>query len=98
MTLLHFLGPNGQAVPISADNPLPVPSSGMAPEDISATAPATWDPATATIGVALGTTAGTAAAGNDARLNRVAAHVDPATGTVADVVNALIAAGLMASA
>lgn len=29
---------------------------------------------------------------------RVAAHVDPATGTVADVVNALIAAGLMASA
>lgn len=27
-----------------------------------------------------------------------AAHVDPATGTVADVVNALIAAGLMATA
>ena len=27
-----------------------------------------------------------------------AAHVDPATGSVADVVNALVAAGLMASA
>lgn len=36
-------------------------------------------------------------AGQDAQITK-AAHVDPNSGTVADVVNALIGAGLMASA
>lgn len=36
-------------------------------------------------------------AGQNAKITK-AAHVDPTTGTVAQVVNALIAAGLMASA
>ena len=36
-------------------------------------------------------------AGQDATITK-AAHVDPTSGTVADVVNALIGAGLMASA
>lgn len=36
-------------------------------------------------------------AGKDASITK-AAHVDPTSGSVADVVNALIAAGLMASA
>lgn len=36
-------------------------------------------------------------AGKDAQITK-AAHVDPTTGTVTQVVNALIAAGLMASA
>lgn len=36
-------------------------------------------------------------AGQDAQITK-AAHVDPASGTVTQVVNALIAAGLMASA
>lgn len=36
-------------------------------------------------------------AGQNAKITK-AAHVDPATGTVTQVVNALIAAGLMASA
>ena len=36
-------------------------------------------------------------AGQDASITK-AAHVDPSSGTVADVVNALIGAGLMASA
>ena len=36
-------------------------------------------------------------AGQDAQITK-AAHVDPTSGTVADVVNALIAAGLMESA
>ena len=68
---------NGATINVSADNPLPVTAvggdSGMQPTDISATAPATWDPATSTIGVTTGTTAGTAAAGNDSRLVQGAA-------------------------
>lgn len=36
-------------------------------------------------------------AGHDAKITK-AAHVDPSSGTVTQVVNALIAAGLMASA
>jgi hypothetical protein len=36
----------------------------MSPEDITAQAPATWDPETATIGVSVGTSSGTVAAGD----------------------------------
>ncbi|MET7321519.1 head fiber protein [Streptomyces sp. NPDC005549] len=68
---------NGATVNVSTDNPLPVTmaggDSGMQPTDITATAPATWDPGTSTIGVTTGTTAGTAAAGNDSRLVQGAA-------------------------
>ena len=52
---------------------LPAGDSGMQPADISATAPATWNAATSTIGVAVGTTAGTVCAGNDSRLTAGAA-------------------------
>lgn len=87
----------------------------MSPEDITASAPATWDAETVSIGVTVGTSAGSVCAGNDARLSDareptshthawaditdtpVAAHVGPETGTVADIVDALVAAGLMAS-
>lgn len=58
-----------------------------------------------TSSLALGTTAGTAKAGDyapplasaaAAGVVKKAAHVDPATATVADLANALIAAGIMA--
>lgn len=68
MGFLYYKGPNGELVEVSGDNPLPVTggggAGGMTPDDISADAPATWDAETATIGVAVGTSAGTVAAGN----------------------------------
>lgn len=75
--MVMYLGPDGESVPVSTDNPLPTSGGGggMAPDDITAVAPATWDPETATIGVAVGTTAGTVAAGNDSRLSQGAANV-----------------------
>lgn len=49
------------------------PTGGTGPQGpagvATATAPATYDPATQTVGVSVGTTAGTAAAGNDARFH-----------------------------
>lgn len=145
MTLLHYLGDDGNPVPVSASNPIPMAGGGgggMTPEDITAAAPLSWDPGTATMQVSVGAQAGQVAAGNHSHTPAsigaataaqgsladtavqpgdlanvatsgsyldlterpsiptvpVAAHVDPETGTVADVINALIAAGLMASA
>lgn len=67
MAIIHMLTPDGDIVPVNADNPLPTSGAGgtgMQPEDIIATAPATWDPETSTVGVTVGTAAGTVAAGN----------------------------------
>lgn len=51
----------------------PAGGGGLDPSDISATAPATWDSGTSTMGVAVGTGAGTVCAGNDSRLTAGAA-------------------------
>lgn len=50
-------------------------SGGLTADGVSAAAPATWNAGTATIGVAVGTGAGTVAAGNDSRLVAGAAGV-----------------------
>lgn len=59
---------DGKPVEVSERNPLPVTGAGggggMTPEEISATAPATWDPDTATVGVDVGDGAGQVAAGD----------------------------------
>src|SRR5699024_2902085 len=58
----------GERVAVSAANPLPVAGGGggggMTPADISATAPATWDEDSSTIGVDVGTGASQVAAGD----------------------------------
>ena len=136
MSILTFRNEDGEFVTVSPENPLPVSGAagggGMTPEEITAAAPATWDPETRTIGVSVGTGSNQVAAGNhnhngvyapashthtwsevtgkptfhavatsgsytDLTNKPVAAYVDPNTGTVADVINALIAAGLMAA-
>lgn len=128
MTLLHFLGEDGEPVPVSAANPLPGAGGGTAVEPtwgaITGTLSDQTDLTTALAGKSATThnhtgTYATAAQGAKADTavqpaslaavatsgaysaltgKPVAAHVDPATGTVADIVNALIAAGLMAAA
>lgn len=45
MTLVHFLGPDGQLVPVSADNPLPTGSGADAAGTFAA---ASSEPETAT--------------------------------------------------
>lgn len=144
--IVQYLDGDGNPTTVTTTTPLPVTGAGggggMTPDDISADAPATWDAETATIGVAVGTSADTAAAGNHTHTAAdigaataaqgaladsavqpgdlapvatsgaysdlsgtpsiptvpVAAYVDPDTGTLADVINALVAAGLMAEA
>lgn len=67
MSTLAFRNSEGKYVEVGPDNPLPVSGAGgggMLPEDITASAPATWDAETQTIGVTLGTSSTTAAAGN----------------------------------
>lgn len=59
---------NGKPVEVSERNPLPVTGAGggggMTPEEITATAPATWDAETSTVGVDVGTGAAQVAAGD----------------------------------
>lgn len=66
--IVQYLDGDGNPTTVTTTTPLPVTGAGggggMTPDDISADAPATWDAETATIGVAVGTSAGTAAAGN----------------------------------
>ncbi|PZF98255.1 hypothetical protein [Micromonospora deserti] len=52
MTLLHFLGPGGELVPVSAADPMPATDAGaVQAADVNATAPVTWDAGTSTIGI-----------------------------------------------
>ena len=59
---------NGKPVEVSESDPLPVTGAGggggMGPEDISATAPATWDADTMSVGVDVGTGAAQVASGD----------------------------------
>lgn len=131
MTLLHYLGPDGRPVPVSAENPLPSGASAVDVEwgSITGTLSDQTDLQSALDGKAASShnhdgTYATAAQGaladtavqpddlaavatsgsyNDLSDRPaiptvpVAEYVDPDSATVADVVNALIAAGLMAS-
>lgn len=57
MADLHFFGPSGERIKVSAENPLPISGGaggGMTPEDITATAPLSWDAETATMSADLG--------------------------------------------
>jgi len=73
------------------DTPAPVHLSdlgggggGVQPEDISATAPATWDAETSTIGVDIGTGANQAAAGNHSHTPASIGAATAAQGALAD--------------
>ena len=65
---IYYTNGAGERVAVSAANPLPVSGGGggggMTPADISATAPATWDETTSTIGVDVGSGASQVAAGD----------------------------------
>jgi hypothetical protein len=70
---MHFFGPDGDIIPVSAENPLPVTGAGgggLTPEDITATAPLTATDngdGTLTLAAAVGVVANTLAAGDDSR-------------------------------
>lgn len=62
-----MITPEGDIVPVNDENPLPTSGGaggGMQPDEITASAPATWDPETKTVGVTTGTTEGTVATGD----------------------------------
>lgn len=137
MSVLHFTGPDGTLIPVTAATPLPTGAGGAAvptawgtiegtiadQADLTtalagkattaqgAKADTAVQPAALTSGLAAkaDTTALTSGLAGKAATSHthtyasltakpVATYVDPATGTIADVVNALIAAGLMAAA
>src|SRR5699024_12832803 len=79
---IYYTDGDGRRVAVSAANPLPVSGGGggggMEPADISAVAPATWDEETSSIGVTVGTSAGSVAAGD-----HVTAAGDVTSGTFA---------------
>lgn len=71
----YSITPEGLAL-FSSVEEIAVPGAGMQAEEVSASAPATWDAETRTIGVSLGTTAGTAASGDH---THTAAQISDAT-------------------